>query len=100
MSKNIDSMMDTVGRIFEATEATLAGMQSGERVQLKELAQTVSTSVNMEYKYVLGFVNHFVHNTDMAHVLRGKKGGVIKGAKVVKPAKATKSSAASDDKTV
>jgi hypothetical protein len=94
MSKNIDTMMDTVGRIFEATEATLAGMQDGERMQLKELASTVSAAVSLEPKYVLSFVSHFVHNTDNAHVLRGKKGGVIKGAKVVKPAKTTKTSTA------
>lgn len=90
MSKNLDVMMSTVGRIFEATEATLNGMKDGERMQLKELTETVSSAVNMDAKYVLGFVSHFVHNTDMAHVLRGKKGGVIKGAKVVRPAKSTK----------
>lgn len=90
MSKNVDTMLGTVGRIFEATEAALQGMQDGERMQLKELTQTVSMAVAMDPKYVLGFVNHFVHNTEMAHVLRGKKGGVIKGAKVIKPAKPTK----------
>ena len=96
MSKNIDTMMNTVGRIFEATETALSSMKDGDRMQLKELATTVSASVAMDPKYVLGFVSHFVHNTDMAHVLRGKKGGVIKGAKVVKAAKSAKTTKATD----
>jgi len=62
-------------------------MNDGERIQIKELAKTVGLMVAMEPKSVLHFVNHYVHNTELAYVTRGKNGGVIKGQKVVKPAK-------------
>lgn len=81
-------MMETVEQIFEATHATIESMDMGERIQLKELAQTVGLAVAMEPKHVLGFVNHFVHNSDIAYVTRGKNGGVIKGTKPEKLAKA------------
>jgi len=97
MSKNksISNMLETVERIFEATHATVESMNDGERIQLKELAQTVGLAVAMEPKHVLGFVNHFVHNSDIAYVTRGKNGGVIKGVKTAKPAKSTTSKSAS-----
>jgi len=88
-------MLETVERIFEATHATVESMNDGERIQLKELAQTVGLAVAMEPKHVLGFVNHFVHNSDIAYVTRGKNGGVIKGVKTAKPAKSTTSKSAS-----
>lgn len=90
---NIKSMLETVERIFEAAQVVIEGMATGDRIQIKELAQTVALSVGMEPKNVLGFVHHFAHNTDVAYVTRGKHGGVIKGtrtAKVVKPKKVKK----------
>lgn len=81
---NIKEMLVNVERIFEATNSVIASMNDGERIQLKELAQTVGLAVALEPKHVLNFVNHFVHNSDVAYVTRGKKGGVFKGTKSVK----------------
>ena len=88
------SMLDTVKTIFDATQETVDGLKDGERIQIKQLAETVGSKVSMEPKVVLGFVNYFVHNTSVVYVTRGKNGGIIKGtrpAKVVKPGKKAKS---------
>lgn len=79
----IKSMMETVENIFNASEKVIEGMSDGSRLQIKELAQIVGLAVAMEPKHVLGFVNHFVHNTDLAFVTRGKNGGIIKGVRPV-----------------
>ena len=81
---NIQSMLETVERIFDAAHQALSNIKDGERTQIKELAKQVGLQVGMEPKQVLGFVNHFVHHTDIAYVTRGKFGGVIKGKKTVK----------------
>ncbi len=88
MSTNVKSQMETVEKVFSATLTALSSLQDGERVQLKELAKTVGLSTALEPKVVLPFVSYFVHNTTVAYVTRGKKGGIIKG---VKPAKVVKS---------
>ena len=96
---NIKSMLETVERIFEAAHVAVESMPVGDRIQIKELAQTVALAVAMEPKHVLGFVNHFAHNTDIAYVTRGKNGGIIRGTrpvKVDKPKKAKKTAAATD----
>ena len=90
MSTNIKSMMETVETIFEAAQASIESMSVGSRIQIKELAQTVALAVAMEPKHVLGFVNHFAHNTEIAYVTRGKNGGIIKGTKPVKVVKVSK----------
>ena len=84
--QNMEEIMETVNRIFEATQATINSMNDGDRIQLKDLAQTVGLAVASDPKYVLGFINHFVHNSNVAYVSRGKNGGVIKGRKPVKGA--------------
>ena len=94
---NIRSMLETVERIFEAAHVAIESMAIGDRIQIKELAQTVALAVAMEPKHVLGFVNHFAHHTDIAYVTRGKNGGIIRGTKPVKvdkPKKAKKTAAA------
>ena len=68
-------------------------MTEGDRIQIKQLAQTVGLAVAKDPKDVLGFVNHFAHHTSLAYVTRGKNGGIIKGVRpvrVVKPAKKVK----------
>lgn len=100
MNKNISNMLETVGAIFEATNTVIDTMKDGERIQLKELAQTVGLAVAMEPKHVLGFVNHFVHNSDIAFVTRGKNGGVIKGLKTAKLSKTNKSSVIVSDPSI
>jgi len=81
---NIQTMLETVETIFTATHNALIALPDGGRVQIKELAKTVGLTVGLDPKLILGFVNHFVHNTDVAYVTRGKNGGVIKGIKPVK----------------
>ena len=98
MSKNanIESMMETVEGIFNAAQATIESLTVGERMQIKELAQTVGLAVAMEPKHVLGFVNHFVHHTDIAYVTRGKNGGVVRGTRPAKTDKAPKKAKKAD----
>lgn len=87
---DIEAMTATARQAFEAAQTIIDGMKDGERVQIKDLAKDVGLALAQDPKQVLGFVNHFVHNTSAAYVTRGKNGGVIKGtkpAKVVKPAK-------------
>ena len=81
---NIREMLVDVERIFEATNSTVEAMNDGDRVQLQQLTQTVSLMVAMDPKNVLNFVSHFVHNSDVVYVSRGKNGGVIKGTKPTK----------------
>jgi hypothetical protein len=99
MSQNIKDMLEGVEVIFNASEKVLDGMSDGERIQIKELAKTVGLMVAMEPKSVLHFVNHYVHNTELAYVTRGKNGGVIKGQRAVKPNKKATSVTSIDDAT-
>ena len=90
-------MLETVERVFHAAHVTVSGMQDGQRMQVKELAQAVSLSVGLEAKQVLPFVTHYLHNTDIAYVTRGKKGGIVKGTKPLKQDKVSKKSKNSTD---
>jgi len=86
-NENVIKLTQVVESIFEATFAIIDSMENGERIQMKDLAQTVGLAVAMDPKLVINFVSHFVHNSDLAYVARGKNGGVIKGSKnnIVKP---------------
>lgn len=87
MSQNnldVEEMLVDVKRILEAAHNAITEMADGQRVQIKDLAQTVGLAVSKSPKEVLGFVNHFAHKTKIAYVTRGKNGGVIKGVKPVK----------------
>lgn len=83
MDKEIDTMLD-------ATQAVVDTMDNGKRKQIKDIAEAVGISVAMEPKKVLGFVNYFLHNTELGYVTRGKNGGFIKGTKPVKVVKLVK----------
>jgi hypothetical protein len=72
-------MLESVERIFQAAHTSVLTMQDGERMQVKQLTQTVSVAVGIDPKNVLPFVNHYVHNTDLVYVTRGKNGGIIRG---------------------
>lgn len=94
---DIERMTAFSKQVFEAAQAAIEPMQDGERIQIKQLAQTVGAALGREVKDVLGFVNHFAHDTSLAYVTRGKNGGIIKGTKpvkVVKPGKKQKKDAA------
>jgi hypothetical protein len=93
MSNDIELMVATSRQVFESAKAVIDGMGDGERIQIKDLAKKVGMVLVKEPKEVLGFVNHFAHNTVSAYVTRGKNGGIIKGtrpAKVVKVGKKQK----------
>lgn len=89
-NSNIQAMTETAQRCFEAANTIIESMAVGERKQIKELAAAVGTAVGLEPKKVLGFVNHFAHETNIAFVTRGKKGGIIRGTKPVKVVKVKK----------
>ena len=102
MSSNTDvlSMTETAKEIFATANTIVEKMQDGERKQIKDLAADVASALNVEPKKVLGFVNHFAHETSIAYVTRGKKGGLIKGprpVKVVKVKKAKKTDTVTDN---
>lgn len=84
MSKEVESMLQEIGLILTATETNIESLSEGERIQMKDLAAAVGLAVAKEPKAVLNFVNHYVHNTALAYVTRGKKGGIIRGVKPVK----------------
>lgn len=77
-------------QVFEAAHKVIETMADGERIQIKQLAQTVGLVLARDPKDVLGFVNHFAHDTTLAYVTRGKNGGIIRGTKPVKVVKAAK----------
>lgn len=87
---DIDSMLAFSKQVFESAHQAIADMKDGERMQIRHLAQTVGLAVARDPKDVLGFVNHFAHNTSMAYVTRGKNGGIIKGTKPAKIVRAGK----------
>ncbi len=93
---NVKSQLEVVERIFNATFSILDKMADKDRMQIKKLAQEVATTVNMKPEVVLGFVNYFAHNNDIAYVTRGKHGGIIKGVMPVKTAKVSKKAKAAD----
>lgn len=90
MNTDIEAMVAQAKDAFEAAQTIIDSMQDGARIQIKDLAKDVALALAKDPKKVLGFVTHFVHNTESAYVTRGKNGGVIKGVKPVKTVKAKK----------
>lgn len=80
-------MLVNIERVLEATHRIIDSMQTGERKQIKNLAEEVGQAVGKAPKDVLGYVNDFAHNTKIAYVTRGKHGGIIKGTKPAKTVK-------------
>ena len=72
-------------------------MRDGDRYQLKDLAQLVADQSGGQATNIIGFVDFFTHHTDMGYVSRGKKGGFIRGQKLIKPLKIGKLPASSDN---
>jgi hypothetical protein len=93
---DIERMTAFSKQVFEAAQHVIESMTDGERIQIKQLAQTVGLALAKDPKDVLGFVNHFAHDTSLAYVTRGKNGGIIKGLKPVKVIKASKKVKAAD----
>ncbi len=99
MSTKIEEMTAFSKQCYEAAEHAIKSMKDGERIQIKQLAQTVGLAVAKDAKIVLGFVNYFAHETDLAYVTRGKNGGIIKGVKPVRVVKASKKVKVADTAT-
>jgi hypothetical protein len=92
-TQDIEDMVVTSRKAYEAAQHVINSMKDGDRIQIKDLAKDVGLALALDPKKVLGFVNHFAHNSHTAYVTRGKNGGIIKGVrpvKVVKPAKVKK----------
>lgn len=81
---SVKSMLETVEAIFQTAQSAVSVMQHGERMQVKELTQAVSSTLSMDPKNVLPFVNYYIHNTDLVYVTRGKNGGIIRGTRTEK----------------
>lgn len=95
----VKDMMSSIEPVLEAAHSVVNAMKDGERKQIKNLANEVGTMLGKEPKDVLGFVNHFAHQTKIAYVTRGKNGGLIKGVKPVKAPKVSKKTNKADDTT-
>lgn len=93
---NIPVMLKDIETVLQATRSIVESMQPKERKQLKELAQLVGTMVSKDAKDVLSLVSLFAHNTDIAHVTRGKNGGVVRGPRAAKVVKAGKKAKAAE----
>ncbi len=89
-SKDVERMTAFSKQVYEAAEHAVEVMQDGERMQIKQLAQVVGLALAEDPKKVLGFVNHFAHDTSLAYVTRGKNGGIIRGTKPAKVVKTSK----------
>jgi hypothetical protein len=91
VTPDVKQMLDEAQLVWQTAHTVVANvMQDGERTKIKELAQTVGQQLARDPKKILGFVHYFAHNTDLAYVTRGKKGGLIKGVKPVKVVKVSK----------
>jgi hypothetical protein len=96
MSSNneVKEMLSDVEKVLTATSKAVSAMSDGDRMSLKNLTNQVATELGREPTKVVGLVTMFAHNTKLAHVSRGAEGGVIRGQRVVKPAKVSKKTAA------
>ena len=100
-NSNAQRLADNVLQAFNAAQKVVDGLADGERKQIKDIVTEVVKATGMETTFVLGFVSYFAHNIEPeAHVRRGKKGGLVKGARKVpapKKVKATVVVPATDD---
>jgi hypothetical protein len=79
-----DKVLAKFRPICEAAQTVIDGMKEKERKQIKDIADAVALSLQMEAKRVLNTVNDFLHTTECGYVSRGKHGGFIKGQKPVR----------------
>lgn len=89
MNDSIKRELEIVENVYKQTQSVIDGMPNdgeGRRMQIKDMAESVAVAVGMAPKDILHMVNRYAHNTTSGYVTRGKKGGFIKGVKVVKAA--------------
>lgn len=100
-NSNAQRLSDDVIKVFNATQKVVDGLADGERKQIKDIVTDIGSIPGMTANEVLGFVSYFSHHIEPeAHVRRGKKGGLVKGARKVptpKKPKAAKAAPATDD---
>jgi ribosomal protein S4E len=90
---DLEAMVASAREAFQAAQHVIDTMKDGERIQIKDLAKDVGLALALDPKQVLGFVNHFAHNSSTAYVTRGKNGGIIKGVKPIRTVKISKKKA-------
>jgi len=78
---NTQEMSQEIKNTLDATQKIVDGMKDGDRMQVGVLAKEVSALVGKSPSDVLDFVTYFAHNSKVAYITRGKKGGVVKGTK-------------------
>lgn len=86
-STQIKQELDSLTAVLDAVHATLESMAAGDRMQVKQLVQTVGLAVAKDPNDIFPLVHFIVSNTDAAYITRGKNGGVIKGTRPVKAVK-------------
>lgn len=79
-TNEIDTMLETIRPIFDATQNVITEMKDGDRKPVKDIAEIVGLAISMEPIKVLPFVNFHLHNTATGRVSAGKRGGYIKGS--------------------
>lgn len=77
-TNDIDSMMDSIRPIFDATKSIVQDMKDNERKPVKQMAAMVGLAIGMEPVKALPFVNHFAHNTKTGYVSSGRYGGFVR----------------------
>lgn len=94
---NAQRLSERVLQVFNATQTVVDGLADGDRKQIKDIVTEVVKSTGEETTFVLGFVSYFAHNIEPeAHVRRGKKGGLVKGARKVAAPKKAKAAPVTD----
>jgi hypothetical protein len=68
---SVQKMTEAADSAFTAAHKIVEAMPDGSRKQIKDLTMEVATTLGKDPKKVIGFVNHFVHETDIAYVTRG-----------------------------
>lgn len=75
-----EKLHSIINPILDNTLSTVMGMQLGDRIGMKELAERVGKATNMQPSIVLPLVNFFTHNMPtVAYVSPGRTGGVVRG---------------------
>lgn len=92
---NIEKLLEKIDNVFKQTQIVINGIATGNRMQLKDMAEAVSITLGIEPKVIAYYVSDYAHNCDDGYVTRGKKGGFIKGVKPLKTPKPTVPSAPS-----
>ena len=81
MNNNIEEQISYIRKIYESAYTVLSTMKDKERMQVKHLAEIVSLSMAVHPKDILPFIKLYLQQTDVAYVVHGKNGGVVKGKK-------------------